>query len=170
VGYKIIPTTYTINNNSVIMNPESDLEFNTEYIIVCTTNIKNIYGSDLNSRIENQFRTEEEILEQKSIKINSGFLRTVNITQPNGGETVSVSSTYNILWSSEELLSTENVKIDLYKNDMFNSEIIASTLNNGSYTWNPTGTTLDTDYKIKITLISDTNVNDMSNNNFEVGT
>jgi len=71
---------------------------------------------------------------------------------------------FAITWATNPLAPTDLVKIELYKAGVFHSTIIASTVNDGSYTWIidsaliPTGN----DYQIKITHLSDPYVNDLS--------
>jgi uncharacterized repeat protein (TIGR02543 family) len=88
----------------------------------------------------------------------------VHVLTPNGGENWVVGFTNLISWSCN---FTAPVKIELYKNNVFNLLIIASAPNDGSYSWTiPDGQTPGTDYKIKITLVSDATVYDNSDNNF----
>jgi hypothetical protein len=75
-------------------------------------------------------------------------------------------SSYNITWSG---FSGSNVKIELYKGGSLNTTISSSTANDGTEPWTvPSGQTLGTDYKIKITSTSDTSKYDYSDNNFEI--
>jgi len=60
------------------------------------------------------------------------------------------------------------VKLELYKNDIFDSVISASTPNDGSYTWDTTGIVCATDYKVKVTDLDDVSRTDMSDGNFEI--
>lgn len=69
-------------------------------------------------------------------------------------------------WTSTGNLT--NVKIDLFLNDSFVIEIVASTPNDGEYSWNiPTNLTTSTLYKIWISDASNPLVYDFSNN-FEI--
>lgn len=84
----------------------------------------------------------------------------ITITIPNSttiwqsGYTNSISCTDNI---------SENVKIDLFKNNSLLSNIAYSTFSDGSYDWPiPSGTVAGSDYQIKITSISNSSVYDLS--------
>jgi hypothetical protein len=95
-------------------------------------------------------------------------VKTITVTLPNGGEQITVGDSYNITWTSSNISASDNVKIELFKNGSFNSTITASTINDGAYSWDTTGLTLANDYKIKISWVTDNNINDLSNANFEV--
>ncbi len=90
----------------------------------------------------------------------------IKITQPNGGEIWSKDSTYSIQWTDN---ISNDVKIELYKSAAFDSEISASTASDGEFEWTvPAGIANGTDYKIKITDVSDNLVADVSDNVFEI--
>ncbi len=100
-----------------------------------------------------------------SIKANEpdGFI-TVN--SPNGGNTLEPGNSYTITWNDN---ISENVKLELYKGGSFNRTINSSTESDGSYTWTmPASITDGSDYKVKITSLSDTSVSDFSNSNFSI--
>jgi surfactin synthase thioesterase subunit len=91
---------------------------------------------------------------------------TVNL--PNGGEVWSTGSTQSITWSDN---ISGNVKIELYKAEVFNSTIISSTASDGSYSWNIPGATANgSDYKIKVTSIDLPTLSDLSDNSFTIFT
>ncbi|MEJ2196267.1 MAG: Ser-Thr-rich GPI-anchored membrane family protein [Ignavibacteriaceae bacterium] len=64
-----------------------------------------------------------------------------------------------------------NVSIELYKSGVFNSTITSSTSSDGSYLWDiPANITNSSEYKVKITSISQPALFDMSNSNFTIFT
>ena len=90
----------------------------------------------------------------------------VSIIIPNGGEQWYVGSNHDIIWS--DTLSG-NVKIELFKADVFNSTIISSTPSSGFYSWNiPDIQTPGDDYKIKISSLDYPSLNDLSDENFSI--
>jgi hypothetical protein len=96
---------------------------------------------------------------------------SLSITAPNGTESYKAGTEQNITWTSTGLLSTSNVKLELFKNSVLDSVIIASTPNDGSYLWTiPYAQTVGTDYKVKISSITYTSVTDLSDANFAVTT
>ena len=112
-------------------------------------------NSSVNDQSNNYFTIEEEPQADY-----------ITVTQPNGGETWQMGTSYNITWSDN---ISSNVKIDLYKSGTYNREIEDSTPSNGTYSWSiPTDLTESSDYKIKITSTSDSSVNDQSNNYFTI--
>ena len=86
------------------------------------------------------------------------------ITYPNGGEAFDRGDPINISWTDNIF---ENVKIELYENDVFHSDIITSTESDGSYVWN-IPTDISGMFKIKVTSLDYEVINDMSDNTFEV--
>lgn len=82
----------------------------------------------------------------------------ITVTYPNGGENLQRGTTYNITWSS--INNTDpNVKIELLNGGIIDRIIVDSVPNNGSYSWTiPIDLALDTDYKIRITSITDTQI------------
>jgi len=111
---------------------------------------------------------------------NSGdvwnFATTQQITVPgvsvltaNGGESLCPGASYNITWTS---VGVTNVKIELSTNggSDFSTTLIASTNASAqSWTWNiPSDFASGTQYKIKITDISDNSRNDVSDGNFSI--
>ncbi|MBN1638579.1 MAG: hypothetical protein JW866_06420, partial [Ignavibacteriales bacterium] len=88
------------------------------------------------------------------------------ITYPNGGEILNKNTSYKITWNDN---LSENVKIDLYKGGVFDSEIVNSTTSNGSYDWTiPSGVVTGTDYRIRITSTTNGLLYDESNANFTI--
>lgn len=101
----------------------------------------------------------------------SATASTMTIGIPNGNEIWFTSlngSTHNITWTSN---AGGNVKIELYKGGSLVSTIAASAPGTGTYSWAlPTTITTGTDYKIKVTNISNPSVSDMSDANFTLST
>ena len=56
----------------------------------------------------------------------------ITVTSPNGGESWLTGSTQEITWFNE---NSGDVKIELYKNEVFNLTIVDNTPGNGSYFW-----------------------------------
>jgi hypothetical protein len=91
----------------------------------------------------------------------------IQVMAPNGGEQWEVGNTFPITWDDN---IDENVKIELLKGTTVNQTLAASVPSNGSWTWAiPTTFTQGTDYKIRITSISNTSLRDESNATFSIG-
>ncbi len=90
----------------------------------------------------------------------------ITIMIPNGGESFIAGTSNVITWTNN---ITGNVKIELYKGGSFLGTIISSTSNVGNYTW-PIPDTLvsGTDYKVKITSVTNSSINDLSDENFSI--
>jgi len=90
----------------------------------------------------------------------------ITVILPNGGENWQTGFEQTITWSDN---ITEDVKIDLYKGGVFDSELFASTFSDGSKFWTiPLGTTPGSDYKIKISSVDSSNVFDFSDADFTI--
>ena len=98
-------------SNVIQMNKEELVDF---IIVYCTAT--HIGSDDKRSMIK-------ETLDQNN---------TVTVTLPSGGEILQQSTQYEITWSDN---LDENVKIELYQNSLYNSDIISSTSSDGSYFW-----------------------------------
>jgi hypothetical protein len=94
-------------------------------------------------------------------------LGEINITEPNGGELWKAGTTYQIHWSSN---ITSNVKLELYKGGMFNSLVVFSTGNDGTYIWTDMPFTQEggSNYQVKITSVINSNAFDFSDSNFTI--
>ncbi|MCZ6702709.1 MAG: T9SS type A sorting domain-containing protein [Ignavibacteria bacterium] len=88
------------------------------------------------------------------------------VVSPNGAEVWQAGTSKTITWIDN--LEGE-VKIELYKSGVFNSEIVNSTPTNGSYTWDLSNNLQSAaDYKIKISSINNSQITDFSDSNFTV--
>lgn len=91
--------------------------------------------------------------------------RVLRVTYPNGSEALDGDALYVLTWDDD---LTEDVKIDLYENDVFLQTIESSTANDGTFNWLlPTDLTTSTKYKIRITRIT-SGVYDESDDSFTI--
>jgi len=85
----------------------------------------------------------------------------IAVTSPGSSSFWETETTHSITWVSTGSIS--DVKIELYENDLFNMEIVASTPNDGEYSWTIPSTLSDsTQYQIKISDVADPATNDLS--------
>ncbi len=100
---------------------------------------------------------------------NSTFTISSNITvtSPNGGESWMIGSSYPITWTSSGI--SGNVKIEINGNYPSGTweTLFASTANDGSENWTVSGMA-GTAKRIQITSNNNTNISDISNNNFTI--
>jgi outer membrane protein assembly factor BamB len=102
-----------------------------------------------------------------SVTITAAQTPTISITAPNGGEQWQQGSAHPITWTSTGVPG--NVKIDLFKGNVLNSTIIASTPNTGSFNWTvPANQAVGTDYQIMVSTVADATVKSQSAANFAV--
>ncbi|MFW9972477.1 MAG: DUF4350 domain-containing protein, partial [Candidatus Odinarchaeota archaeon] len=87
---------------------------------------------------------------------------SIIVTNPNSVSSWETGTSHFVTWISTANIS--DIKIELYENDLFVMEIVASTPNDGSYNWAiPSSLTDSTLYQIKITDVANPATNDFSN-------
>lgn len=92
---------------------------------------------------------------------------SINLVSPNGGENLLRGTTNTISWSSTGSPGA-NVKIELLKGTTPYA-INSNTPNDGAYSWTvPPTQQLGTDYKIKVTSLTNSIYSDTSDNNFAI--
>ncbi len=88
---------------------------------------------------------------------------TITVTNPDSLTAWETGTTHSITWTPTG--SITNVKIELYKDGVFEREIVASTANDGSYNWTiPTDLEDGIDYQIRISDVSNPTTYDDSSN------
>ena len=98
-----------------------------------------------------------------TFKLAGGF----TIVTPNGGETWANGYAHTIQWQTTGTVS--NVKLEYSADGGSNwNTIIASTTNTGEYSWTPAVASGGTNYKIRVSDASDSDVKDESNSAFTV--
>jgi len=87
--------------------------------------------------------------------------RSLTIISPGSSSSWETGTTHYINWTSIGTIA--NIKIELFKEDIFELEIVASTPNNGSYLWTiPKGLNDSTLYRINITDVVNPATEDVS--------
>ncbi len=94
-------------------------------------------------------------------------VKTLTITQPNGGEDWEAGGSGLIEWTSEGPVGNY-VKLEYSILDGTPTTIIASTENDGSFMWNPLPNIESADVKVHITSIDDPLINDDSDDFFSI--
>jgi len=92
---------------------------------------------------------------------------TITVTSPNGGESWAHGTTHPVTWTYTGSPGA-NVKIELLKAGASVGTAVASTPNDGSFSWTISSTRpAGTDYKIRVSSTT-TSATDTSNNNFNI--
>ena len=88
--------------------------------------------------------------------------KSITVTGPISSTIWTKGDSSNITWTSTGAIS--NVQIELYKAGAFQETIESSTVNDGNFTWTQVNPTLTdgSDYKVRISWVSDTGVFDES--------
>jgi hypothetical protein len=96
------------------------------------------------------------------------FVPEIIVTTPNGGELWQTGVEQLITWTDN---ITEDVKIELYKGGVFQTELFASTSSDGAKSWTiPMNTASGADYTIKIISVDSSSVFDFSDTTFTIFT
>ena len=98
------------------------------------------------------------------ITVNPGPF--IFVTSPGGGENWRQGSIHDLTWNDN---LAEDVKIELFKEGLFQQTIVASTPSNGIFSWTiPVNQPAEGGYQIKISGIVDATVFDVSDNDFTI--
>ncbi len=94
----------------------------------------------------------------------------ISVTSPNGGESWHLDTDHAITWANSG--ATGNVKIELFKNRSLVRTLNAScAVSAGSWTWHiPWNEAMADGYRIKVTSLDDTALNDLSDADFTITT
>lgn len=93
----------------------------------------------------------------------------LRVLSPNGGETWTAGTEHDVTWSNEGSVAGD-LRIDLYKGDLLNSNVVLSTpVAGGAYTWTiPVEQEPGEDYKIRITSVDDSGLYAVSFSQFSI--
>ena len=153
-------TTYPSSANVILSEPSGK-----PVLIEFSYGLGNIVAST-HTLEWNQFGNLSKLLENLILYDPLLAYDTINVTSPISSSSWEVPTTHTITWDSTGTIS--NVKIDLYENGVFVMEIVASTTNDGSYSWDvPIGLSTSTLYQIRVSDAIYPLTNDDSDN-FEI--
>ncbi|MGD1920490.1 MAG: FG-GAP-like repeat-containing protein [Pleurocapsa sp.] len=90
----------------------------------------------------------------------------ITLISPNGGDQLEPGENFNITWTDN---ISENVNINLYRDDTYVQTIAANTPSDGQATWTvPTNLPISDRYKIKVSQFGDNSVVDFSDDYFSI--
>lgn len=146
--------SYTPNDGSLSWTVPSTQTLGSDYKVRVTSTSNSAYTDASN----NYF----------TISSSSTSTPTITVSSPNGGESWAKGTVREIKWTYTGSPGSY-VKIELLKNGVLNRLIASSTANDKSFWWPiPSGQTVGSDYKIRITSTSNSAYKDVSNNNFRI--
>ena len=123
-------------------------------------------GNDYRVKISSCTGTPVTDESDADFSISGGSGTTITIVNPNGGETWIAGTSNTITWTSDVL---GNVRIALLKNGALYTTIASSVSNTGNFTWNiPAGLAAGTDYKIRISKATNSQILDVSDAPFAI--
>ena len=153
----------TVGSFEVVLNNTGEIIFNYDYISYTGGG----YTTGLNLGVDMQYHNSYQgltgVTDDFAIQFTSVLVTpSLTITSPDSTSSLETGTSQYINWTSTGTIS--NVKIELYKDGVLNSEIVASTPNSGSYSWTiPLGLINSTQYQIKIADVSNPATNNFSN-------
>jgi|GEM_PF-6884645 len=77
---------------------------------------------------------------------------SINSVTPINTDYIFAGDSYHIKWADN---FSDSVRIELFNNEVFNSEILSSTASDGSFMWNTPDSLTGNDFKIKVTCLKD---------------
>lgn len=121
-------------------------------------------GSDWNvNLLVSNYRSIHDIVENFEAHIK----RTVTILDPNTKKVIYRNDYYDLVWNTNGTIS--DVKIDLFKEDVFVQTITDRTVNDGRFLWHIlSGVSLSDSYSIKISDADNPDVYDFSDTYFKI--
>lgn len=113
--------------------------------------------------VSNQFGSDTKTIEDYIQVVEGSFIEVIS---PNGDEEWTIGSEQEIIWNDN---IDENVKITLLQNNTPSLVISNSTTSSGGFNWTiPSSITTGSNYKIKIESVTNSETNDVSNDNFNI--
>ncbi|MHC1707256.1 MAG: Ser-Thr-rich GPI-anchored membrane family protein [Bacteroidales bacterium] len=171
-SYQVI-TWNSSNFNSLVKIELLKNELPVKILAAATPNDGvHIWQITTNTAVGNDYKIKVSVSNNSSITDASdatfsvGNTNAIVITSPDGGENWTLGKVKEITWTYE---ITTNVKIELYKNDVFDRLLTASTPCDGSFSWSiPTNFPPDTGFRVKITSVANAGVFDWSDHSFAI--
>jgi hypothetical protein len=121
-----------------------------------------------NFTAEMVIHSNDEYKGEYLINLTGQCIEPGQVTFPNGGEGLEIGNSYTIAWA---VFNSESpVQINLMKDGNYNSTIASSTVDDGSYEWFiSSGHNEGSDFRISISLVNQTDVYDLSDSDFIIG-
>jgi hypothetical protein len=140
-------TSTTSNDGNYLWHIPSDQTINSLYRVrITSTSISSIYDYS-----------------DSYFSIISSGPSSIYTLSPAGGERWQQGTIQTISWTTVDGTMDDYVEIELYMNDYYDSTIVTSTINDGSYLWSvPTEQLPNSYYEIKVTSVTDSSVYDYS--------
>ncbi len=128
--------------------------------------VPNISTSLARIRVSDVLDASNNDISDSNFVIYNQVQKSITVNTPNGGESVSAGSSFNITWTS---VSVTSVSIQFSTNNGVSWSTIASAIpSSGFYTWNPVPNVSSTNCKIRVLNSADTLLYDESNAPFTI--
>ncbi len=166
-GMDSVKIEYTTDNGQTWSTVVSGTQPDGSYF---WTTVPSINSSNAKIRVSDAYDSNPSDESDQPFSITTEPI--LQITAPNGSESISAGSVYTITWTTLLSRMTENVtsvKLEFSTDAGISwSQITSSAPNTGSYSWNPVPNVSSTACRIKISDATDGSPADMSDNNFTV--
>lgn len=101
--------------------------------------------------------------------VSVGVVPLLKVQAPNGNERLNRGNLYTIRWQADVARSGNEVKIYLYKSDLYLATITTGTVNDGAYEWFISPALVpDTDYRVVVISALDKGMRDYSDDYFRI--
>ena len=139
-----------VGSFEIVLYESGEIVFNYDYIDYATEGYTCGLNLGVDTRFYNNYQSLTGSTDDFSIQFTYNVPLPLTITTPDSTSTWETDTSHTITWTSIGTIS--NVKIELYENDVFVMEIVASTPNDGEFSWTIPSSLIDsTSYQIKIT-------------------
>jgi len=167
VSHNGITANVTLNPGNITQTTEADGKY--QFEIIDTTKTYSIAITAPNYRDETINYIGVRFGKRTTVDIPLTKLNPqLTYTVPYSGVSWHIETQQTISWTSSDL--TGNIKIELIKGSAVNQTIVASTANSGTYTWAlPNNLVAGTDYKIRISSVTNTSIS-FESNSFSIST
>jgi hypothetical protein len=108
----------------------------------------------------------DDVVWYEVVGTGGGNPAAITVTAPNGGETLSAGSPFNIQWNSNGSISNVEIEFSTNGGNSWNT-ITSSTTNDGSHNWTVPDSP-SSDCRVRISDASDGNPSDVSNGSFTI--
>jgi len=150
-----------VGSFEIVLYETGEIVFNYDYIDYTTEAYTCGLNLGVDTRFYNIYQSLNEPIDDFSIQFNYYVPLSFAITTPDSLTAWETGNSHTITWTSTG--SIVNVKIELYKNDLFDKEVVTTTPNDGEFSWTVPSSLVDsTFYQVKITDAANPATGDIS--------
>ncbi|MCC6793953.1 MAG: beta-propeller fold lactonase family protein [Candidatus Hydrogenedentes bacterium] len=138
------------------------------YTFTLTPTANGTFTAKVNGGKFSDFAGNGNVVSNTLSRSNGEPAGKIKVKQPNGGEDVEAGAKYKVKWTTQGAVGNK-VKIELWRNGAFVSNVKASTDNDGKQTWNvDQGLPKGSGYTVRVVSKVDAGIADASNGPFDI--